>query len=125
MNVIDSSFWIEFFKGNLKGTPLSELIKHNELLYVPTIVIYEVFKKLMVDTTEEIASAAIVQMRKGIVVDLDSDLALNAAYISREQKLPMADSIIYATTLRYNATLWTQDKHFEGLSQVRYSPKSV
>jgi predicted nucleic acid-binding protein len=125
MNVIDSSFWIEFFKGNLKGTPLSELIKKNEMLYVPAIVLYEVFKKLASETNEETAAAAVVQMRKGIVVDLDGGLAVYAAYISREYKLPMADSIIYATTLRYNATLWTQDKHFEGLSQVQYSPKSV
>jgi predicted nucleic acid-binding protein len=125
MNVMDSSLWIEFFKGNLKGTPLSELIKKNELLYVPAIVIYEVFKKLLAETNEEIASAAVVQMRKGIVVDLDGSLAIYAAYISREYKLPMADSIIYATALHYNATLWTQDKHFEGLPKVQYSPKSA
>jgi predicted nucleic acid-binding protein len=122
-NVIDSSLWIEFFEGNLKGTPVSELIKQNVLLYVPTIVIYEVFKKVLADVGKERAEAVIMQIRKGIVIDLDTELAISAASISHQYKLPMADSIIYATSLAHNATLWTQDGHFEGLALVEYLPK--
>jgi predicted nucleic acid-binding protein len=121
---MDSSWWIEYFLNTIDDAT-ALIIEDFSKLYVPAIVIYEVFKKLLVEANEEIASSAVVQMRKGLVVDLDCSLALDAAYISREHKLPMADSIIYATALHYNATLWTQDKHFEGLSQVQYSPKSV
>jgi predicted nucleic acid-binding protein len=124
MNVMDSSWWIEYFLNTIDDAT-ALIIEDFSKLYVPAIVLYEVFKKLLVETNEEIAATAIVQMRKGIVVDLDGSLAIYAAYISREYKLPMADSIIYATTLRYNATLWTQDKHFDGLSQVQYSSKSA
>jgi predicted nucleic acid-binding protein len=121
---MDSSWWIEYFLNTIDNA-MALVIEDFSKLYVPTIVIYEVFKKLLADSTEETAKAAVMQMSKGIVVDLDDRLALYAVRISREHKLPMADSIIYATTLQHNATLWTQDKHFEGLSHVRYSPKSV
>jgi predicted nucleic acid-binding protein len=121
---MDSSWWIEYFLNTIDDAT-ALIIEDFSKLYVPVIVIYEVFKKLLADANEKIAAAAIKQMSKGTVVDLDGSLAIYAAYISRKHKLPMADSIIYATTLRYNAMLWTQDKYFEGLSQVQYSPKSV
>lgn len=38
-------------------------------------------------------------------------------------KLPLADSIIFATAQKYSAVLWTQDNDFEGLSNVGYLPK--
>ena len=50
-------------------------------------------------------------------------LALSAARISVEQKLAMADSIIYTIAQQTNATLWTQDAHFEGLPGVNYIAK--
>ena len=56
----------------------------------------------------------------GVVIDLDTALAIEAS----RHRLALADSLIYATTLRYNATLWTQDEHFKDLPQVRYFPKA-
>jgi predicted nucleic acid-binding protein len=43
--------------------------------------------------------------------------------LSLEHKLPLADSIILATARAYQATLWTQDEHFRGLSGVQYIEK--
>ena len=58
-------------------------------------------------------------MQAGTVVDLDQSLALEAARYA----LPLADSIIYATAMNLEATLWTQDDHFRELPNVRYFPK--
>jgi predicted nucleic acid-binding protein len=62
-------------------------------------------------------------MQTGSVIDLDTVLSIFAAQMGKKYTLPMADSIIYATTLRYSCTLWTTDKHFQDIPYVRYFPK--
>jgi predicted nucleic acid-binding protein len=123
MNVVDSSLWLEYFAGNIRGTPVSDVIKNLKSVYVPAIIIYEVFKKLLLEKNENGALVAIAHMRQGTVVNLDVELALSAAKFSKEYKLPMADSIIYATTIKNHAVLWTQDSHFNGLESVNYFEK--
>jgi predicted nucleic acid-binding protein len=59
-------------------------------------------------------------MQQGTVVDLDATLALVAARIGVERRLPMADSVILATARAWNATVWTQDADFKGLGGVQY-----
>ena len=84
---------------------------------------YEVFKKLLFETSEYDALFAIAHMRLGEVVELNDELALSAAKISKDHKLPMADSIIYATNIKYDGILWTQDKHFMRLKSVKFFEK--
>lgn len=62
-------------------------------------------------------------MLEGQVVDMDMFIAIDAAQIPTQHKLPMADSIIFATCRAYNATLWTQDSDFKDLPGVRYIEK--
>ena len=57
------------------------------------------------------------------IVELNRQLALNAAKISREFKLALADSIILATARANNAVLWTQDEHFKDMDDVKYIEK--
>lgn len=63
------------------------------------------------------------QMQQGQVVELDASLALQAARLSVQEKLPMVDSIMLATAYAHRAILWTQDADFEGLHDVRYIAK--
>jgi predicted nucleic acid-binding protein len=123
MNIIDTSLWIEF----LAGTPLDESIvnalSNSEELYVPTICLYEVKKKFLNDNDAAKAATAIDIMKKGIVISIDSEIALLASDISKQYKLPMADSIIYATAVLYDAELYTQDKHYKNLDSVHYFTK--
>ena len=58
-----------------------------------------------------------------IIVNLDGDLALAAAVVGAEHKLPLADSIVYATARQLDAVVWTQDDDFEGLPNARYFRK--
>jgi predicted nucleic acid-binding protein len=90
---------------------------------VPTISIFEVFKRILIEKGRTDALEAIAIMYDGKVVDLDREIALLAADASFELKLPMADSIILATSRAHDATLWTQDEHFKEIEGVKYIEK--
>ena len=123
MNVVDSSGWLEYFIDGANADFFSPAIEDDENLIVPTISLYEVFKKILVQRGQEEALEVVALMYSGKVVDLTREIALNAAKISFEMKLPMADSIMLATSRTENATLWTQDEHFKGLQGVKYVEK--
>lgn len=95
-------------------------IEHPADLIVPTVSMYEVFKRVLQQRNEHAALTAVAVMQQGEVVDLTAPLALSAANLSVEHKLPMADSIMYATARAFSATLWTQDADFEQLPHVRF-----
>jgi len=112
MNLVDSSGWMEYFVGSENSDNFSMAIEDYENLIVPTICITEVFKKILREANEEAALLALAKMRMGNVIDLDELIALDAAVYGKKYKLPLADSIIYATARRCNAILYTQDDHF-------------
>jgi toxin FitB len=124
MNVVDSSGWLEYFSDGPNADFFAPAIERLDELVVPAITIYEVYKRVLVQRTEADAIRAVAQMQQGAVVDLDSRLAVGAARLSVEARLPMADSIILATARLHDATLWTQDADFEGLPGVRYIVKN-
>ena len=123
MNVVDSSCWLEYFSGSNTGDFISSVIEDVQNLIVPSITIYEVFKKLLVELDEDKALFAVAHMKQGRMIDLDFDLSVFAAKIGKEKKLALADSIIYATAVRLGAVLWTQDHHFENMDFVKYIKK--
>ena len=85
---------------------------------MPTICIYEVFKTVLRQRGEDAALQAVALMKQGATVDLTDDLALQAAKISLEHKIPMADSIILATARAHKAVLWTQNQDFKNMENV-------
>jgi predicted nucleic acid-binding protein len=123
MNVVDSSGWLEYFARGLNATFFRSAIQDTTILVVPTICLYEVYKWVATRMDDDEALAAIAWMATGKVVDLNQEIAIQAADYSREYKLPMADSIIYATARAFDATLWTQDIHFDGLEGVKFIAK--
>jgi len=122
-NVVDSSAWLEYVDGGPNAQEFEAAILYVERLVVPTICLLEVFKRMLREKGEDAALDVIGQMRQGRVVDLDADLALEAARLGVELKLPLADSTILATAHLHAATVWTQDEHFRGMDGVRYIPK--
>jgi predicted nucleic acid-binding protein len=123
MNVVDSSGWLEYFGEGTNTQYFAPIIRKTSELIVPTISMYEVYKKIVLQRDEEEALAAIGWMSTGQIVNLDQELALAAAGLSLEHKLPLADSIIYATARAQDATLWTQDEHFKDLKDVKFIKK--
>lgn len=121
MNVVDSSGWLEFFAGGPNARFFAPAIERIAELVVPTLSLFEVFKRVLQQRDETAALRAIALMQQGTVVDLTSPIALSAATLSVELRLPMADSVMLASARAYDATFWTQDAHFENIDGVRYT----
>jgi predicted nucleic acid-binding protein len=123
MNLVDSSAWLAYFADEPAAGFFAEAIEDADLLIVPSVCIYEVFKVVMRERGEDDAFSAIAAMHQSTIVDLDADLAIEAAAIGLEEGLAFADSVIYTIAKKNNATLWTQDAHFRGKPGVRYRAK--
>jgi toxin FitB len=120
MNVVDSSAWLEYFADGPNASFFATPIEDARELLVPSLAILEVFKRILQQRAEGDALQAIAVMRQGVVINLDTPIALRAARLSVDLRLPMADSVILATARTYNATLWTQDADFKDLPGVQY-----
>lgn len=120
MNVVDSSGWLEYFSAGPNAAFFAEPIEATSELVVPTVSLYEVFKRVLQQRGEGDALQAVATMQQGTVADFPAPVALTAARLSHELKLPMADSIMLATARTWNATLWSQDADFADLPGVEY-----
>ena len=123
MNVVDSSGWLEYFADAGNAGFFAAPIADVDHLIVPAISILEVFKRILQQRGENAALQAAALMHQGKVVDLDAEIAISAAKLGHELKLPLADSVMLATAQHHRATLWTQDVDFKGMEGVRYIPK--
>ena len=123
MNVVDSSGWLEYLAAGPNADFFAGAVEATDELIVPTVSIYEVFKRVCQQRGEGEALQAVALMQQGSVVDLTIHLALEAARTSMMLGLPMADSIILATAQGADATLWTQDSDFATVEGVRYTPR--
>ena len=123
MNIVDSSGWLAYFADEPNAKHFLTPLNDTASLVVPTVTIYEVFKVVLRESSENEALQAAVAMRKGTVVDLTTSLAIAASKLSLAHNLPMADSIILATAKQFDATIWTQDSDFKNTGDVKYFPK--
>ncbi|MBI4762714.1 MAG: type II toxin-antitoxin system VapC family toxin [Chloroflexota bacterium] len=123
MNVVDSSGWLEYFADGGNADFFAPAIEDTKSLLVPVICLYEVFKKILQQSGINEAQVHVSDMKQGKIIELDESLALSAAKLSADLKLPMADSLILATARANDAVLWTQDEHFKDLDGVKYIEK--
>jgi predicted nucleic acid-binding protein len=122
VNLVDSSAWLEYFAdGPNAGFFESPITRKSELI-VPSVVIFEVCKRILQQRGEEEALRAVSALHGGTIIALSAELAVLAAGISYELKLPMADSLILATAQAHNAVIWTQDADFRDLPNVKFRP---
>ncbi|HET6402953.1 MAG TPA: type II toxin-antitoxin system VapC family toxin [Candidatus Kapabacteria bacterium] len=124
MNVPDSSAWIEHFSAGPLASIFLPIIEDRKKLIVPTIVLFEVHKWLLVYRSENDAQTAASTMMKNKIVQLTPSLAFDASRLSVKHKLAMADAIIYASAIANAAEVWTTDGHFKGLPNVRFFEKN-
>ena len=120
MNIVDSSGWLEYFADGPNASFFAPAIQRPQDLIVPTVSIYEVFKRIVQQKDESDGLRAVAAMHQGSVLPLDEGLALSAARLSLDVKLPMADSIMLATAKATESVFWTQDAHFKDMEGVRY-----
>ena len=123
MNIVDSSGWLAYFADEPNAKHFLTPLNDTDSLVVPTVTIYEVFKVVLRESSENEALQAAVAMQRGRVVDLTASMAIVASKISLEHKISMADSIILATAKEFEAIIWTQDSDFKNIDDVKYFPK--
>ena len=124
MNLVDSCGWLEYFADSSFADFYAPAIEDTALLIVPTICLLEVFKRVLQQRGEDAAFQVAAMMHQGQVVALSDSIALHAAKVGCELKLPLADSIILATARSYGALVWTQDAHFKNIDGVKYIEKT-
>ncbi|MGO9993385.1 MAG: type II toxin-antitoxin system VapC family toxin [Steroidobacteraceae bacterium] len=124
MNVVDSSAWLEYFADGTNAAIFAKPIEATRSLIVPSLSLFEVFKRVTQQRSEDEALRAIAVMEQGNVIDLDRATALEAARLSLQYRIAMADSIMLATAHRHRAILWTQDADFDGLPGTKYYAKA-
>ncbi len=122
-NVVDSSGWLEYFADAKNAHFFAPAIENTKNLIVPSISLLEVFKHVLRQRSEKQAFESIECMMQGTVVDLGIEISLSAAKLGVQYKIPLADSIILATGIAHEATVWSQDIDFDGLPQVKYISK--
>lgn len=120
MNVVDSSAWLEYFADGPNAKHFARAIEHPDDLLVPSITLLEVFQRISQQRDDSTALQYVAVMQQSRIVELDAALALRAAALGLRLKLPLADSIIYATAQHAGADVWTQDADFDGLHNVHY-----
>ena len=123
MIVIDSSGWIEFFTDGPLADDYARRLRNVASIITPVIVIYEVYKRLKRELSEDDGVVAVSAMQRTQVVAVDQEIALNAADLSLEHGLAMADALVLATALKFQAELVTSDRDFEAVPGVTYLPK--
>lgn len=123
MRVVDTSAWIEFLLGTPLGRSVRQELPKPAEWVVPTIVQFELSKWLVRELGKDEADSAIAVSQQFVVAPLLTAIAVDAADLSRQYKLPTADAIVYAAARAHDADLLTCDRHFEGLPGVSYLSK--
>lgn len=118
--VVDSTGWVEFLGNGPKSDAFAKYLENPQNVLLPTIVVYEVYKKTLRERGQTLAERFLSHAfgfheRE---VPLDTPLAALAAKTSLDANLPMADAIIYASARAHGAELVTSDAHFKGLPGV-------
>lgn len=124
MILADSSVWLAFFADEPGADRFAEALSRPADVLVPTIVLHEVFKVVLRGAGEGAAFRAAAALRRGRMVDLDSTVAVLAARLAVDHRLPTADSLIYATAQQCGVVVWTQDTHFRDLPDVEFFKKA-
>jgi len=123
VTLVDSSGWIEFFTDGPQASRYAPYLKEPSEVLTPTIVLYEVYKIVKRERTEEDALVCVAQMQKTGVLPLTERVALDAADLSLEHGLAMTDAIVYATARAHDAALVTSDADLKDLPGVTYHAK--
>jgi len=124
LTLVDSSGWLEFFGDGSLADKYAAYLSETDQVVTPTIVLYEVYRWIKRQRTEEDALVAAAQMQKTRIEPLTETVALTAADLGLEHGLAMADAIVYATALLRSTELVTSDRDFADLPGVTYIEKA-
>lgn len=120
MHIVDSCGWLEWFADGKQAQKYEQCLAEVDVILLPVVVLYEVYKVLKREVGEETAILAISYMERSNIIPVDDNLAIKAADISLFHGLSMADAVVYATAKMHEATIYTSDADFKGLPLVQW-----
>lgn len=123
MIVVDSCGWIEVFADGPLAEAFLPHLRNLGSVITPTIVVYEVYKKLKQTTSEDDALSALTVVYRTRIVPLSVEISLTAADLAIQYGLSMADAIVVATGHEMDADVVTSDRAFENVPRVVYFAK--
>lgn len=123
MNLVDSSGWLEYFIKSNNAIHFIGAIENTAELIVSPINYYEIYRKVLAEYGYEEANRAIGFLKNARIVEINPAIALNAAVLSKNYHLHMAEGLLLATAFYENAVLWTMDAHFKEIPGVKYFEK--
>ena len=118
--LVDSSGWIEYFSSGPLAERYGSYLTRPAKLITPTVVVYEVYKKIKRERGEQLALRATARLTATEVIPLTESIALLAADVSLQYGLAMADAIVYATARDQDAQVLTSDADLKDLPGVVY-----
>jgi len=122
--LVDTCGWIEWLIDGDLADKFADALTQTDRLIVPTAVQFELYKWVRRERDEARALEVIAVTEQAQIVPLDSRIALLAAELALDRRLPFADAIIYGTARTLGATVVTCDDHFESLPGVEYYSKN-
>lgn len=118
--LIDSSAWIEYFRGGDAGETVAEHLEGDEEIVISAINLYEVHVKSLLEEDKKRAEQKIAFMlNQARLIDVGENIATEAAELRKDKGLHMADALVYTTAKLSSATLLTCDRHFEHMENVQ------
>jgi predicted nucleic acid-binding protein len=113
-------FWAVFTSKDPETTKkLKVIFEKAKTAFASSISIYEIYKQ-----TIEHDDKAVAQLRtrtisnEYTIVDVSAEIAEEAARISHRLRIPMADSLIMATSKSLRVSCVTDDPHFTEVKRV-------
>ena len=117
---IDSYGWIERFTNGKKAAQYNQIINSAQPkdLVTSAVVLYEVYKKIKKQKSEDEALLAVAALSQTTIVPIDQIISLEAADYSLEHNLHFSDALVYATARHWKAKLYTSDGDLGELKDV-------
>lgn len=124
--VVDTSILIDSLRGGTKWQEFLKSLSQEVELYIPTIVIFELFSGHSIKNVEARRKVEdiIIYLRR---IELTEEIARNAGQLYREvsQTLEVPDYIIAASAMQENAAVVTLNKkHFAQIPNILIYPLS-
>jgi toxin FitB len=125
VKLADTCVWVELLADTSTGRRYRSLFEAPAQILMPTLVLYELRRWALRELGPDRADSVIAATRNTRIVMLDETTAVHAATLTLEYKLAAVDALIYASALRYQATLVTCDAHFESIPGVEYRARAM
>ncbi|MDO8554507.1 MAG: PIN domain-containing protein [Candidatus Micrarchaeota archaeon] len=101
------------------GDVVRKYVESDEQIYTPSISFMEIKTKFIHEGKEYLEYLNLIEERSTII-NIDKNIALEAATVKSSNGLPSIDALVYACAKKVKTKLLTGDAHFEKISDVEF-----